>query len=267
MIKVLVTDLDGTILFNDTIPDAVIEGIEVLSEHGIRVCIASGRMLSSIYNYYKILKLNTPIIAYNGAMIGDKDLNIIYHEPIGYPVWLQIFEVLARESFQINLYFNDKLYIFRENSYGSNYPLQNKVPAVFVNNLEDIPKLPTTKVLGIGSPDLVKETQFKLRKMFDSRLYITTSSPTYLEIMNSSVSKGRALRFLSEILDVSVLEIAGLGDSFNDFELIRDAGFGITFNNSPKELKEIADYVTKQDSPKGFEEVVDFIIWKNLYST
>ncbi|MBC7321317.1 HAD family phosphatase [bacterium] len=265
MIRVLVTDLDGTILFNDTFPDIVREGIEMLLKHGIKVCIASGRMLSSIYNYYKILELDTPIIAYNGAMIGDKDLNIIYHEPIEYPAWFQILEVLLEKDFQINLYFNDNLYIFRKNSYGGNYPLQNKVPAIFVDNIEEIPKLPTTKILGIGSPELVKETQLKLRKIFNNSFYITTSSPTYLEIMNSRVSKGRALKFLSEILDVPISDIAGLGDSFNDFELIRDAGFGITFNNSPEELKEIADYITERDSPEGFREVVDFIVWKNHY--
>ncbi len=265
MIKVLVTDLDGTILFNDNIPDVVREGIDMLLNYGIKVCIASGRMFSSIYNYYKILGLDTPIIAYNGAMIGDKDLNIIYHEPIDYPTWFQIFEVLLREDFQINLYFNDKLYIFRGNPYGNNYPLQNKVHAIFIDNIKYIPKLPTTKILGIGPPELVRETQFKLKEIFNCRFCITTSSPTYLEIMNNRVSKGKALRFLSEMLGISTFEMAGLGDSFNDFELIRDAGLGITFNNSPEELKKIADYVTQKDSPEGFREVVDFIIWKNHY--
>lgn len=263
MIKVLVTDLDGTILFNDTFPDIVREGIEILLKHGIKVCIASGRMLSSIYNYYKVLGLDTPIIAYNGAMIGDRNLNIIYHEPIEYPAWLQIFEILLEKDFQINLYFNDNLYIFRKNPYGDNYPLQNKVSATFIDDIEELPRFPTTKVLGIGPPELVKETQLKLKKIFNSTFYITTSSPTYLEIMNSRVSKGRALKFLSEILDIPISDIAGLGDSFNDLELIRDAGLGITFNNSPQELKEVADYITKQDSPEGFREVVDIIIWKS----
>lgn len=263
MIKALVTDLDGTILFNDTFPDIVKEGIEELIKHNIKICIASGRMLSSIYNYYRILNLDTPIIAYNGAMIGDKTLNILYHEPIEFPVWFQVFKILLEEDFQINLYFDDKLYIFRKNVYGDRYPLQNKVPAKFIESLDEIPKLPTTKVLGIGSPEIVKMTQAKLKKVFDSSLYITTSSPTYLEIMNSNVSKGKALRLLSEIIGIPISNIAGLGDSFNDFELIRDAGLGITFNNAPKELKDVADYVTQRNSPEGFKEVVEFILWKN----
>lgn len=265
MIKLLVTDLDGTILFNDTFPDIVIEGIETLIKNGIKVCIASGRMLSSIYHYYRILNLDTPIIAYNGAMIGDKDLNILYHNPIEYPIWYQVFRILLEEDFQINLYFNDSLYIFRKNNYGINYPTQNKVPAFFVNNLEEIPKLPTTKILGIGSPELVSTFEIDLKRRFDGRLYITTSSPTYLEIMNSSVSKGNALEILSNILGISISEMAGLGDSFNDLELIKYSGVGITFNNAPKELKESADYVTRLSAPEGFKEVVDFILWKNPY--
>lgn len=265
MIKALVTDLDGTILFNDTFPDVVREGIEELLDNGIKVCIASGRMLSSIYYYYKILKLDTPIIAYNGAMIGDRNLNILYHRPIEFSVWFQVFKILLEEDFQINLYFNDELYIFRKNKYGVNYPVQNKVSAKFVDRVEEIPNLPTTKILGIGPSELVQKMQVKLKGMFESGLYITTSSPTYLEIMNSNVSKGGVLRLLSEIIEIPITNMVGLGDSFNDFELIRDAGFGITFNNSPQELKEIANYVTKLDTPEGFKEVVDFIIWKNHY--
>lgn len=263
MIEILVTDLDGTILFNDSFPQVVIEGIETLKRNGIRVCIASGRMLSSIYKYYKILGLDTPIIAYNGAMIGDKDLNILYHKPIRYPLWYQVFNTLVDEDFQINLYFNDNLYIFRKNGYGENYPAQNKVSASFVDAIEEIPKLPATKLLGIGRPDLVSRFESKLKERFDSSLYITTSSPTYLEIMDRDVSKGRALRILSDILGVPISNIAGLGDSFNDLELIKEAGVGITFNNAPEELKRIADYVTKLSAPEGFGEVVDLIIWKN----
>ncbi|MGC8971716.1 MAG: Cof-type HAD-IIB family hydrolase [bacterium] len=263
MIRVLVTDLDGTILFNDIFPNIVREGVEKLIKHGVKICIASGRMLRSIYNYYKVLNLDTPIIAYNGAMIGDKTLNILYHEPIEFPIWFQVFRILLEEDFQINLYFNDKLYIFRKNIYGDRYPLQNKVSAEFIDNLDKIPKLPTTKILGIGSPENVKTTQAKLKRIFNGNLYITTSSPTYLEIMNSNVSKGKALRLLSKIIGIPVSSIAGLGDSFNDFELIRDAGLGITFNNAPEELKDIADYVTQYDAPEGFREVVEFILWKN----
>ncbi|HPC76818.1 MAG TPA: HAD hydrolase family protein, partial [bacterium] len=75
MIKALITDLDGTILFNDAFPEVVREGINTLIKNGVKVYIASGRMLSSIYHYHRMLGLDTPIIAYNGAMIGDKDLN------------------------------------------------------------------------------------------------------------------------------------------------------------------------------------------------
>ncbi|HON72608.1 MAG TPA: Cof-type HAD-IIB family hydrolase [bacterium] len=265
MIKALITDLDGTILFNDAFPEVVREGINTLIKNGVKVYIASGRMLSSIYHYHRMLGLDTPIIAYNGAMIGDKDLNIIYHNPIEYSLWYQIFNMLLEEDLQINLYFNDSLYIFRKNGYGGNYPIQNKVPAFFVDKIEDLPELPTTKVLGIGDPDIVRKVQVQLKERYNSNLYITTSSPTYLEIMNRDVSKGRALSILSSITGISISEMAGLGDSFNDLELIMDSGLGITFDNAPLELKENADYVTGLSAPEGFREVVDFILWKNLY--
>ncbi len=132
MIKLFVTDLDGTILFNDRFPDIVIEGIERLLKEDINIVIASGRMFHSILYYQKLLGLSSPIIAYNGAMIGTSDFRILYHSPIPYPMWKEIAIYLRERDLQINLYFNDALYIVGKSEYGENYPKQNKVDALFV---------------------------------------------------------------------------------------------------------------------------------------
>lgn len=263
MIKLLVTDLDATILFNDSFPDMVINGIEKLLENGVNIVIASGRMLHSIVYYQKLLKLTSPIIAYNGAMIGTLDFKILYHSPIPYPMWKDIVSYLMEEHLQINLYFNDTLYIVGRSEYGENYPKQNKVDALLVEDLRELPELPTTKVLGIGDAERIKKIISPMRASSDGILYITTSSPTYLEIMKSGVSKGEAVKYLARILDISCEEIAGLGDSFNDIELLKEVGLGITFRNAPEEVKLAANYITSEESLFGFEEVVDYIIWKN----
>ena len=43
-----------------------------------------------------------------------------------------------------------------------------------------------------------------------------------------------------------------IGDSMNDIELIRAAGFGIAMGNAVDALKENADYVTKDIADDGF---------------
>jgi len=263
MIKLLVTDLDGTILFNDSFPKVVKEGIDKLLSRDVNVTIASGRMLHSIAYYQKLLNLNSPIIAYNGAMIGTLDFKILYHSPILYPLWEEVARYLREEGLQMNLYFNDTLYIIGKTEYGENYPKQNKVDALFIEDWKDLPKLPTTKLLGIGNADVIKKVITQIKAKFNSLLYITTSSPTYLEIMKYGVSKGEAIKYLVKIPNISVSEIASVGDSFNDIELIKEAGVGITFNNAPEEVKAVADYVTSKDSPDGFEEVVEYILWRN----
>jgi hypothetical protein len=263
MIKLLVTDLDGTILFNDSFPKVVIEGIDKLLKGGINVAIASGRMLHSIVYYQRLLNLISPIIAYNGAMIGTLDFKILYHSPIPYPLWKEVALYLREEGLQINLYFNDSLYILGKTEYGENYPKQNKVDALFIEDLEGLPELPTTKLLGIGDADRIEKIIHPIKTKFDGAFYITTSSPTYLEIMKNGVSKGEAIKYLAKILDISISEIASVGDSFNDIELLKEAGVGITFKNAPEEVKEVANYITSKENTDGFKEVVEYILWRN----
>jgi len=62
-------DLDGTLLSSSyTISPFTIGTIKRLSAAGAAVILASGRPLRSILPYYRLLDLNTPLVAYNGML-------------------------------------------------------------------------------------------------------------------------------------------------------------------------------------------------------
>ena len=63
-------DMDGTLLkSNQTLSSKTIDIIRELSSKGHKIIISSGRPIRAIKTYYKQLKLNSPIIAYNGAEV------------------------------------------------------------------------------------------------------------------------------------------------------------------------------------------------------
>ena len=50
-------------------------------------------------------------------------------------------------------------------------------------------------------------------------------------------------------------EVIAIGDSYNDFDMIKMAGLGVAMENSRPRIKEIADYVTKTNNDHGVWEV------------
>ena len=52
-------------------------------------------------------------------------------------------------------------------------------------------------------------------------------------------------------------QILAIGDSENDLEFLSIAGTKIAVSNADKELKNIADYVTKQAHGNGVKEAIE----------
>ena len=79
----------------------------------------------------------------------------------------------------------------------------------------------------------------------------------YLDIVPKNVSKGAALKFLSNYLQINENEILAVGDNLNDLEMLKNAGVGIAVNNAYPEIKQIANYVTEKPVEKGaFAEAI-----------
>ena len=71
MIKMVVSDMDGTLLNSDLeISKENLEAIEALRKKGIRFCVATGRPEQLIKEYIEPLKMTDPVIMYNGSVIG-----------------------------------------------------------------------------------------------------------------------------------------------------------------------------------------------------
>ena len=84
-IKLIATDLDGTLLNDDTkITDYNKYILKKLADKGIEIVIATGRPISAMDFYYKELQNNSESIVFNGAMIVDKKLRevVINYTPL-----------------------------------------------------------------------------------------------------------------------------------------------------------------------------------------
>ena len=61
---------------------------------------------------------------------------------------------------------------------------------------------------------------------------------------------------LGEHLNISLNEMVAIGDSMEDLEIIENVGLGVAMGNSPVELKQAADWITRSNSENGVEYMI-----------
>ncbi|AAB90791.1 phosphoglycolate phosphatase [Archaeoglobus fulgidus] len=97
------------------------------------------------------------------------------------------------------------------------------------------------------------------RKLIEGMGVKLVDSGFAYHIMDADVSKGKALKFVAERLGISSAEFAVIGDSENDIDMFRVAGFGIAVANADERLKEYADLVTPSPDGEGVVEALQFL--------
>ncbi len=254
--KLVVLDMDGTLLDNDhRVSEANREVIQRLNREGTKVILASGRPYESIHPYVKELGIELPIIAANGALIKCPRSSEVYYST-GLPINLakEIVEYGKENHYPISLYLDSEVHTFNESMVKVHWELESlnaRVIDTFDGGKE------VYKIIYKNTPQKIEEAFKHLEQIYKEKLYITRSDDTYLDVMNSNASKGKALHQLLGRLHISSHEVLVMGNSFNDIAMFEVAGFAIAMDNSPQEVKDAADFVTKSNYEDGVAYALD----------
>ena len=71
------------------------------------------------------------------------------------------------------------------------------------------------------------------------------------DIIEKGISKAEGLKKLCAYYGLEMSDVYAFGDSYNDSEMLEEAGVGIAMGNAKEELKEIADYITSPIDQDG----------------
>lgn len=115
-------------------------------------------------------------------------------------------------------------------------------------------KLNVTKVYAIGEREVLERALAEIRPL--PGITITSSGADNFEILPAGADKGRALTRLGEMLGVTPAEMAAIGDSDNDAEMLRAVGMPVAMGNAAPALKALAKYVTADCDHDGVAQAV-----------
>lgn len=90
------------------------------------------------------------------------------------------------------------------------------------------------------------ETREKL-SAFDDAAYIVASEAAWIDIANAHVHKGTTVEQLQNMLNVTPEETMAFGDGYNDIELMTRSTYSFAVRNAVPELKDVAHYITRSN--------------------
>ncbi|MGI6685733.1 MAG: Cof-type HAD-IIB family hydrolase [Bacillota bacterium] len=257
--KLIASDLDGTLLNEHSqISPRTREAIYRAKDKGIIFTLATGRMYRSALPFASELEIDVPLITYEGALVKTSQTKeVLYHRPLPAELAKEIVVIGEENNLNINVYLDDKLYTHRETPEIQDYSRLVQVPYIKVENWASVLKEDPTKVIFMGEGDKLDDLWAQTKERFGKRVYITKSSPHFLEFTHPQATKGEGIKFLAERLGIKKEEILAFGDNFNDIELLRNAGLGVAMGNAREELKKVADYVTDCNYEDGVAKAIE----------
>lgn len=262
--RLVATDIDDTLLTDDLM---ITEGTKAALAEAVRqgcvVTLATGRMHSSAVQIAGQLELNVPIITYQGALIKNLlDGEVLYERLVPEDAALAIVDFAKAHGLHLQGYVDDELLSMEENERIRKYSAVTKVPYCIEPDFRKVAAKGTAKLLIIDEPEVLDRLIPELRAVVGEKVHLTKSKPHYLEIVHPEASKGNALLHLAAHYGIPQEETIGIGDSYNDRELVEAAGLGVAVANAVEPLKAIADYITRSNNEEGVRAVVEKFILK-----
>ena len=278
MIKLVASDLDGTIIDKDNfIYKDNFKAISDINKHNIPFVVCTGKtysiykwLCSSFHASYGIFGNGTSIV---NLETGEE----IYQSLLNTSNVIDIIKIAKENNLHIHVYTKNQI-VTEELLYLDlrNYKLQKN--NIYNNKLEFkiVPDLleyilkkerPVSKIV-ISSTSSLEEIQNKILNTLDVSVLnikkygkfkdkIIDKEYEYLDIIPKNVSKGNALEILGNYLKIKPDEILAIGDNLNDLDMVQKAGIGIAVNNAYSELKQVANYTTQKNAEQGgFAEAI-----------
>ena len=275
MIKLIASDMDGTLLNSDhKIPNENVELIKFAQKNGIQFVVATGRA------YYEALpalndeNIKCDVISFNGGIIYDKNGNIINITPMKLKDLYYTIEILKSLEISYQLYTKNTIYtnsietditgyidLIRANGEEPNeqhlrQEAKNRLALGHITEVDNIELYlnqednPAIKVIGISN-DLEKLKHATELLSGNENISVTSSGANNVEIMDKKATKGEALKIVADIHDINLKNAIAIGDNLNDQAMLDIVEYSIAMKNGNKELQNNAKFITEKTNSEG----------------
>jgi len=250
MIKLIVTDLDGTLLTDRLeLPGGFLPLTRRLFAVGIKIAIATGRPNSSIAEKFAPILSQLYAISDNGGLIRNGKQELL-SKPLPQAEIQSLVSVArgiknawpvlcGKDTWYLEN--TDEAFINKVHLYTKNYRV-----------VEDLTKI-DTPIIKLSLCDLAgaEQNSYKYYRQFENSLKVAVGGASWLDVTMPKANKGEAVQFLQRLHDITPDETLVFGDLMNDYEMMKTATYSYAMKNAYPKLKEAAKFITEKDNNEG----------------
>ncbi|GAB4073943.1 Cof-type HAD-IIB family hydrolase [Barrientosiimonas marina] len=251
-------DLDGTLLTADKkISQTNLNIIRKAINNGHIVVIATGRPHRSSIDYYQTLKLDTPMVNFNGALIhhpADAKWHTL-HNPMPVRSAQHIIEACynlgvrnivaeVMDSVYIDQYDEQMMELFQNSDQNTLFTIGS-----LKNKLQTDPTSLLIHPHADNADQLRSHLDHYHAELIEHRKWGLPWN--IIEIVKKGLNKAIGLQKVAYYYHIPKERIIAFGDEDNDLEMIDYAGVGVAMGNAIDELKTVSKYITDTNEMDG----------------
>lgn len=269
-IKLIALDMDGTLLDdNKELSEKNKEAIEKALDAGILVIPATGRTTNGLHRFF----LENPrihlAVCSNGALVYNMDTGEVLHTAslskqkikelenlfVGKEV---LFDVFRNGEVFTDAHSPGKLAEYNIDPMIIEYLMASRTPVPDLKEwIDELPEDDYNEKITVFFKD--NDSKMAGWEMLSKQdgINISSSLGPNIEVNASGATKGQALAWLAEHLDIPLSQVMACGDNGNDLDMIETVGLGVAMGNAIDEVKEIADVVTETNNDHGVAKAIE----------
>lgn len=285
MIKVIASDMDGTLLGNNhKIAPQTLDAIHRASEAGIRFIIATGRNFRGAMQELKDVELTCDYLVGSGAEVRDSSQQIVSRKAMSrelceevcsalraYPISVifctdeEDYQIGTPEEIEASFLMHLQLFFLdmdKEEILNSEMYRRMKENTRIVRDFQELcdTGVPIYKIF-LFSEDREMLSQIEKDLSGNKKIAVASSFPTNLEITDVRAQKGPVLKEYIESLGYTMEEVMVFGDSMNDYSMLSmDFGATVAMENADPEIKNVVKYITKTNEELGVAYAIDELL-------
>ncbi|MDR1813275.1 MAG: Cof-type HAD-IIB family hydrolase [Tannerella sp.] len=272
--KLIVLDIDGTLLNNDNIITSRMRATLIkVQQMGVRLVLASGRPPYGIMPLVKELDMDKHdgyILSYNGGQIVNVSKNEVVFEKRIDPSMIPYLEKKAqKEGFAIFTYRGDT--IITNDVTNKHIIHEAELNAMKLEQVENFSETidfePDKCMIVSDDEDALAELENHWKKRLAGVLDVFRSETYFLEVVPPFIDKAYTLAILLEKLGVSTENIIAIGDGVCDVNMLQLAGLGIAMGNAQDSVKACADHITLTNEEDGVAVAIENAVLSEMHPT
>lgn len=267
-IKIIATDLDGTLLTTDKkLSDKNLEALKRANDKGINIVPSTGRPLIGIKDLLEKMPFVRYCLLMNGALVWDiVEQKAVYRSSFTKQQALELWDFAQKYNTMIDVHVDGVGVI-------SEYYLEHCRDYVISDAIAELVRITRTTTddvrtaiknadngvekINLTFKDVSKRDE-ALEELKQFGYAVATSSViNNIEINHVEATKGNGLLHLAKHLGLSKENIMAFGDNGNDITMIKTAGYGVAMGNAIEVIKKEAFFVTLDNDDDGVAHAIN----------